>query len=70
MTLQLRSIMQCPHCGFKVTERMPVNMRVLRWQCPACTAMAEPAVGACCVFCCYGSQPCPQVQQQQQQHSQ
>ena len=69
MAVQLRSIMQCPHCGFKVTERMPANVRVLHWQCPACAAAAEPAVGVCCVFCAYGSLPCPQAQQQQQ-HSQ
>ncbi len=63
MSARLRSIMQCPHCGFKVTERMPAKMKVLRWQCPACTAMIESPPTACCVFCAYGSVPCPDAQQ-------
>ena len=59
----LESTLTCPQCGAQVTEKMPTDMCVVRWRCPACGAEARPAPGDCCVYCTYGSVPCPPVQQ-------
>ncbi len=69
MALRLRSILQCPHCGFKVTEQMPVDLRVQAWPCPACGATVTPKPGSCCVFCAWGSVPCPAAQRRQENPS-
>lgn len=63
MTLKLRSIIQCPHCGFKTTERMPVNACIFFYECPACGGIVRPKPGDCCVFCSYGTVGCPPAQQ-------
>ena len=34
-------------------------------ECPGCHALLRPKPGACCVFCSYGSVPCPPIQQDQ-----
>jgi len=61
--LNLRSIVQCPHCHFKVTERMSTTQQVREWECPACHKRVQASPGACCIFCEYGTVPCPAVQQ-------
>lgn len=61
--LNLRSIVQCPYCHFKVTERMPASQRVMEWECPACHQHVSVTEEACCIFCEYGSVPCPLKQQ-------
>jgi hypothetical protein len=32
------------------------------YECPACKAVICPKPGDCCVYCSYGDQPCPSVQ--------
>jgi hypothetical protein len=56
------STLTCPHCGGQVTEAMPLDLCVVRWRCPACGAEVRPAPGDCCVYCTYGSVPCPPIQ--------
>jgi hypothetical protein len=41
---------------------MPANACVVRWLCAGCGAELRPRAGDCCVFCSYGSVPCPPVQ--------
>ncbi|HJR36542.1 MAG TPA: GDCCVxC domain-containing (seleno)protein [Gemmatimonadales bacterium] len=53
------STLTCPHCGTKTPERMPANACVYFWPCPACRTMLRPRAGDCCVFCSYGTEPCP-----------
>lgn len=60
--MQIESIITCPACGFSRTERMPTNACVWCWECPACGALTRPKPGDCCVYCSYGSMPCPPVQ--------
>ncbi len=36
----------------------------LLYECVGCGALLRPKPGDCCVFCLYGSVPCPPVQQQ------
>jgi hypothetical protein len=58
----LRSVLTCPSCGFRQAERMPTDACLFFWDCPGCGARARPLSGDCCVFCSYGSVPCPPFQ--------
>ncbi|HZX90748.1 MAG TPA: GDCCVxC domain-containing (seleno)protein [Rudaea sp.] len=58
----LTSTLTCPHCGLKSIETMPVNACIWFHDCPGCGALLRPLPGHCCVFCSYGSVPCPPVQ--------
>jgi hypothetical protein len=52
----------CPHCGCQATEQMPTDACVVFHDCKGCGATLRPQSGDCCVFCSYGSVPCPPVQ--------
>jgi hypothetical protein len=41
---------------------MPDDACLFFWNCPGCGARLKPKPGDCCVFCSYGSVPCPPVQ--------
>lgn len=56
------STVTCPECGFRQTETMPTDQCVWYWQCPNCGALLRPKAGDCCVYCSFGSVPCPPVQ--------
>lgn len=60
---QLQSTLTCPHCGHQATETMPVNACVAFYDCQRCGETLKPLPGSCCVFCSYGSVPCPPIQQ-------
>jgi hypothetical protein len=53
------STITCPTCGHRVEEIMPRDACVFLWPCPRCDAVARPKLGDCCVFCSYGTAPCP-----------
>jgi alkylmercury lyase len=59
---QLESTLTCPACGYASRERMPTDACAYFWNCSACGARIKPKQGDCCVFCSYGSVPCPPVQ--------
>jgi hypothetical protein len=42
---------------------MPTDACTFFHECVACHALLRPNVGDCCVFCSYGSVPCPPIQQ-------
>jgi hypothetical protein len=56
------SVITCPHCGHKATETMPADACQFFHNCEACGARLKPKPGDCCVFCSYGSVPCPPIQ--------
>jgi hypothetical protein len=58
----LRSTLTCPRCGTRVTETMPTDACQFLYDCPGCGAVLRPKPGDCCVFCSYGTVPCPPVQ--------
>ncbi|HJU09857.1 MAG TPA: GDCCVxC domain-containing (seleno)protein [Candidatus Binataceae bacterium] len=58
----MRSTLTCPHCGHQAEETMPTNACLFFYDCSGCHALLRPAAGDCCVFCSYGSVPCPPVQ--------
>ena len=58
----LESVITCPACGHSQTETMPTNACVVFYDCPDCKTKLSPKQGDCCVFCSYGSVPCPPIQ--------
>jgi len=56
------STLTCPECGTHTEVEMPTDRCLFFWTCPACEGTLRPASGDCCVFCSYGSVPCPPVQ--------
>jgi hypothetical protein len=62
--MELASIITCPTCDARTEGQMPTDACVFFYECPACTARLRPLSGDCCVFCSYGSIPCPPVQDQ------
>jgi len=59
-----QSLITCPHCGTAKLERMPMDACQFFYDCTGCGARLKPKPGDCCVFCSYGSVPCPPVQAQ------
>lgn len=57
-----QSTLHCPHCDAETSAQMPADACVYFFECPSCRAMLKPKPGDCCVFCSYGSSPCPQKQ--------
>lgn len=42
---------------------MPVDACQWYYECKGCGVLLRPQTGDCCVFCSYGSVPCPPIQQ-------
>ncbi|HET6161295.1 MAG TPA: GDCCVxC domain-containing (seleno)protein [Dongiaceae bacterium] len=61
---ELRSTITCPACGHLATETMPTDFCQYFYDCKGCGALLKPKVGDCCVFCSFGSTPCPPMQQE------
>ncbi len=59
-----KSIIACPKCEFKAEEEMPTDACQFFYECKSCKSLLKPLVGDCCVFCSYGSVPCPSIQQE------
>ncbi|WP_328186278.1 GDCCVxC domain-containing (seleno)protein [Marinobacter sp. OP 3.4] len=57
------SIITCPVCGHRSPETMPPNACQISFECPHCGEILRPKPGDCCVFCSWGSENCPPVQQ-------
>jgi hypothetical protein len=56
------SAITCPHCGFTRCEEMPIEACRFFYECVGCGVRLRPKDGDCCVFCSYGSVPCPPQQ--------
>ena len=52
----------CPNCGQGKTEFMPLDACIYFYECEECGSLLKPNQGDCCVFCSFGSVPCPPVQ--------
>jgi hypothetical protein len=59
---ELRSTLTCPRCGHRETETMPTDACQFFYDCKGCGAVLRPLEGDCCVFCSYGTMPCPPIQ--------
>ena len=58
----LQSTITCPKCGHRAEERMPINACLFFYDCSGCHTRLKPKPGDCCVFCSYGTVPCPPIQ--------
>jgi hypothetical protein len=56
------SELTCPTCGHRSTETMPTDACIYFHECTSCGVLLRPKSGDCCVFCSYGSVPCPPIQ--------
>lgn len=61
--IEYQSVISCPVCHQAHEETMPEDTCVIRYPCTNCGTVLKPKSGDCCVFCSYGSVPCPPVQQ-------
>lgn len=60
----LASTLTCPVCAHQQTEQMPTDACQYFYECPCCHTVLKPLAGDCCVYCSYGTVPCPPIQQQ------
>jgi hypothetical protein len=63
MTIVTTCTLTCPACGHVTTEAMPTDQCIYFHECLNCGALLKPKKGHCCVFCSYGSIPCPPIQE-------
>ena len=61
-TIVRESLLTCPQCGFAKLETMPTDSCRFFHECEQCGTVLRPLPGDCCVYCSYGSVPCPPVQ--------
>ena len=60
--LIFESTITCPHCGHAAVEAMPRDACQFFYDCRGCGVRLKPKAGDCCVYCSYGSIPCPPMQ--------
>jgi hypothetical protein len=58
----LESILTCPLCHHSRRQTMPTDACQWFYECEGCHAVLKPRPGDCCVYCSYGTVPCPPVQ--------
>jgi hypothetical protein len=63
MTAILESTITCASCGAAKEEAMPTDSCLFFYECTSCQTLLRPRAGDCCVFCSYGSVPCPPIQE-------
>ncbi|AUD00894.1 GDCCVxC domain-containing (seleno)protein [Spirosoma pollinicola] len=61
-TILTSSILTCPVCKASHTENMPTDACMYFYECQSCHSVLRPINGDCCVFCSYGTVPCPPKQ--------
>lgn len=61
--IALQSTITCPACGHSAVETMPTDACQIRHACARCGHEMKPKAGDCCVFCTFGSVPCPPIQE-------
>ncbi len=56
------SVITCPSCGVAKAEEMPTDACQWFYECSGCYLVLKPKQGDCCVYCSYGTVPCPPIQ--------
>jgi hypothetical protein len=59
----LLSTITCPKCGYKKEEKMPTDACQFFYECHNCNSILKPNKGDCCVYCSFGTVPCPPIQE-------
>jgi hypothetical protein len=60
--MKFLSVITCPECIFQKEEKMPENYCLMKYQCTNCGRILTPKPGDCCVFCSFGTEKCPPMQ--------
>lgn len=60
--LEMQSLISCPRCGHQKQEEMPTDACQFFYECSGCGEVLKPREGDCCVYCSYGTEPCPPMQ--------
>jgi hypothetical protein len=60
--MRRKSMLTCPKCGYQAVETMPTDSCQFFYECKGCGTLLKPLTGDCCVFCSYGTVPCPPMQ--------
>jgi hypothetical protein len=63
MEITLQSTITCPNCRHKKEETMPTDACQYFYECENCKTVLKPQQGDCCVYCSYGDEKCPPIQQ-------
>jgi hypothetical protein len=63
MKIELRSTITCPECGHQEEEEMPTDACQFFYECDHCKTILKPKEEDCCVYCSYGTIPCPPIQE-------
>lgn len=61
--MQPQSRLTCPDCGHQETETMPTDACQFFYDCKGCKNVLRPNKGDCCVYCSFGTVPCPPIQE-------
>lgn len=61
--VELNSEITCPHCEHKSMEEMPTTACQYFYECTNCNKVLKPINNDCCVYCSYGTVPCPPIQE-------
>lgn len=64
MKILLKSTITCPKCGYEKEEEMPTDACQYFYTCEQCKIVLKPKSDDCCVFCSYGTVPCPPIQEE------
>lgn len=60
--IEFCSTVICPKCGHSETETMLIDSCQWFYDCKGCAEVLKPKPGDCCIYCSYGSIPCPSIQ--------
>ena len=63
MKIELESTITCPQRGHSEKETMPTDACQFLYECKGCGVVIKPKPGDCCVYCSYGTVPCPPIQE-------
>ncbi|HHZ97840.1 MAG TPA: hypothetical protein EYN67_20375 [Flavobacteriales bacterium] len=63
MKIELVSKITCPLCSFEKEETMPTDACQYFYKCDGCGEVLKPINNDCCVYCSYGTIPCPPIQE-------
>lgn len=62
-TIVQKSTITCPNCAYEKEELMPTDACQYFYECENCHTILKPNAGDCCVYCSYGTMPCPPIQE-------
>jgi len=65
MKIEPNSIITCPNCGHQKEEIMPTDACQFFYECENCKTVLRPHEGDCCVYCSYGTNKCPSIQEKE-----